>query len=42
MEKAVQQTILTIARDHGGLNQETAVEYIEALRTQGRYQRDVY
>ena len=42
MEKAVQQTILKIARDQGGLNQETAVEYIEDLRTQGRYQRDVY
>ena len=42
MEREVQQTVLAIARDQGGLNQETAAEYIEDLRSQGRYQRDVY
>lgn len=42
MEQGVYQSLLAIAQDQGGLNDESAVEYIESLRQQGRYQRDVY
>ena len=42
MEKAVHQAVLTIARERGGLNKNAAIEFIEDLRSQGRYQRDVY
>jgi sulfite reductase alpha subunit-like flavoprotein len=31
-----------IARVQGGLNEEAAAEYIESLREQGRYLKDVY
>ncbi len=42
MEKAVRESLLGIAQVQGGLNEEAAAEYIESLREQGRYQRDVY
>ncbi|MEW8026387.1 MAG: assimilatory sulfite reductase (NADPH) flavoprotein subunit [Candidatus Thiodiazotropha sp.] len=42
MERGVCQSLLAIAQDQGGLHEEAAVEYIESLRRQGRYQRDVY
>jgi sulfite reductase (NADPH) flavoprotein alpha-component len=42
MAHGVHQSLLAIAQDQGGLQEESAVEYIESLREQGRYQRDVY
>ncbi|MES9971350.1 MAG: assimilatory sulfite reductase (NADPH) flavoprotein subunit [Candidatus Thiodiazotropha sp.] len=42
MAQGVHQTLLAITQDQGGLQEEAAMEYIESLREQGRYQRDVY
>jgi sulfite reductase (NADPH) flavoprotein alpha-component len=42
MARGVHQCLLAIAQDQAGLQEEAAVEYIESLREQGRYQRDVY
>jgi sulfite reductase (NADPH) flavoprotein alpha-component len=42
MAQGVHQSLLAIAQEQGGLHEEAAVEYIESLREQGRYQRDVY
>ncbi len=42
MAQGVHQSLLAVAQDQGGLKEEAAVEYIESLRQQGRYQRDVY
>jgi sulfite reductase (NADPH) flavoprotein alpha-component len=42
MAQGVHQSLLAIAQDQGGLQEAAAVEYIESLRDQGRYQRDVY
>ncbi|MEJ2694231.1 MAG: flavodoxin domain-containing protein [Candidatus Thiodiazotropha sp.] len=42
MERAVRQSLQGIAQAQGGLDEEAADEYIESLREQGRYQRDVY
>jgi sulfite reductase (NADPH) flavoprotein alpha-component len=42
MEREVRLTLQTIAQDQGGLDEEAAAEYIDSLRQQGRYQRDVY
>ncbi|MEJ2590389.1 MAG: flavodoxin domain-containing protein [Candidatus Thiodiazotropha sp.] len=42
MEKAVRQSLQGIAQVEGGLDEDAAAEYIESLREQGRYQRDVY
>jgi sulfite reductase (NADPH) flavoprotein alpha-component len=42
MEKAVRHSLQGIARVQGGLNDEAAAEYIESLREQGRYLKDVY
>ena len=42
MERGVYQSLQQIFRVHGGADEESAIEQIEALRTQGRYQRDVY
>lgn len=42
MEQGVRQALQGIARDQGGYDDEAAIEYIESLREQGRYQRDVY
>jgi sulfite reductase (NADPH) flavoprotein alpha-component len=42
MEKAVRQSLQGIAQHQGGFDEDAAAEYIEFLREQGRYQRDVY
>ncbi|MCU7853973.1 MAG: flavodoxin domain-containing protein [Candidatus Thiodiazotropha sp. (ex Monitilora ramsayi)] len=42
MEKAVSQSLKEIIRLHGRLDEESAAEQFESLRTQGRYLRDVY
>ena len=42
MEQAVCHTLQEILQAHGGLEAEAAADYIESLREQGRYQRDVY
>jgi sulfite reductase (NADPH) flavoprotein alpha-component len=42
MEMAVRLTLQKIAQTQGSLSDEDAAEYIESLREQGRYQRDVY
>ncbi|MES9993821.1 MAG: flavodoxin domain-containing protein [Candidatus Thiodiazotropha sp.] len=42
MEQGVRQALQGVAQDQGGLDEEAAIEYIESLREQGRYQRDVY
>lgn len=42
MEKAVRQSLQGIVQVQGGLDEEAAAEFIESLREQGRYQRDVY
>jgi sulfite reductase (NADPH) flavoprotein alpha-component len=42
MAQGVDQSLLAIAQVQGGLQEEAAVEYIESLREQGRYQRDIY
>lgn len=42
MEKGVHHSLIAIAQDQGGLDEASAIEYIESLREQGRYQRDVY
>ncbi|MEZ9466511.1 assimilatory sulfite reductase (NADPH) flavoprotein subunit [Vibrio breoganii] len=42
MAKDVQSTLLEIAQQQGGLNPESAEEWLKDLRKQKRYQRDVY
>ncbi|MHC2999071.1 molybdopterin-dependent oxidoreductase [Microbacterium sp. HJ5] len=42
MAKDVDDTLVTIARRHGGLSEEAAVEYRKSLVAQKRYVRDVY
>ncbi|MEJ2693598.1 MAG: assimilatory sulfite reductase (NADPH) flavoprotein subunit [Candidatus Thiodiazotropha sp.] len=42
MEQSVCHTLQEILQAHGGLEAEAAADYIESLREQGRYQRDVY
>ncbi|MCG8015544.1 MAG: flavodoxin domain-containing protein [Candidatus Thiodiazotropha sp. 'RUGA'] len=42
MERGVYQSLLAIAQTHGGKDEASAAEYIESLRIQGRYQRDIY
>lgn len=42
MEKAVCHTLQTIAHTQGGLAPTATHDFIEKLRSQGRYQRDVY
>jgi sulfite reductase (NADPH) flavoprotein alpha-component len=42
MEQGVHRSLIAIAQDQGGLDEESAAEYIDSLREQGRYQRDVY
>jgi sulfite reductase (NADPH) flavoprotein alpha-component len=42
MEQGVYQSLLAITQEMGGHNEQSAVEFIESLRIQGRYQRDVY
>ena len=42
MAKDVQSALLTIFREHGGLDEADAEEYLGQLRREKRYQRDVY
>ncbi len=42
MAKDVEQTLLTIIAREGGRSPEAAVAYLAALKTQKRYQKDVY
>ncbi|MEZ5301336.1 MAG: sulfite reductase subunit alpha [Verrucomicrobiales bacterium] len=42
MAKDVDDALLAIAQEHGGLDAEEAAEYIGALKKEKRYQRDVY
>lgn len=42
MAKGVEQAILDTVKDHGGLDDEAAADYLNDLREADRYQRDVY
>ena len=42
MERAVAETLQGVARAHGGLSEDGAGQFIDDLRAQGRYLRDVY
>lgn len=42
MAKDVQETLLQIIQQEGNKSEEDALEYLEELRKQKRYQRDVY
>lgn len=42
MAKDVEQGLLDIIVEHGGVDTETADEYLSELRVERRYQRDVY
>ncbi|MCP2636679.1 bifunctional nitrate reductase/sulfite reductase flavoprotein subunit alpha [Microbacterium sp. HD4P20] len=42
MAKDVDATIVTIAQQHGGMNEEDAIEYRQRLVADKRYARDVY
>ncbi|MEJ9281305.1 assimilatory sulfite reductase (NADPH) flavoprotein subunit [Ureibacillus thermosphaericus] len=42
MAKDVQETLLQIIQQEGNKSEEDAMEYLEELRKQKRYQRDVY
>jgi len=42
MGQAVHETLLGIVRDEGGLNPDAAAEYVDNLRREARYHRDLY
>lgn len=42
MAKDVEQALLELVAEHGGMDTETADEYLSELRIERRYQRDVY
>lgn len=42
MGKSVHAALLDIVITHGGLDHESASEYLSELQQQGRYARDVY
>lgn len=42
MAKDVHQALLAVAVEYGGLSNEAAADYFENLRSQKRYQKDVY
>jgi len=42
MERGVREALVLIAQSEGGLETEAAAEYVETLRSAGRYLRDVY
>ncbi|MDB1122849.1 assimilatory sulfite reductase (NADPH) flavoprotein subunit [Vibrio algarum] len=42
MAKDVNDALITIAKEHGQLSEESAIEFINNLRKEKRYQRDVY
>ena len=42
MAKDVEQALLAVIAEQGGLNAEQADDYLDELRQNRRYQRDVY
>ena len=42
MAKDVDQTLRRIAREQSGHSKEAANEYVERLKEEKRYQRDIY
>ncbi len=42
MDEAVHKALVHIVQSHGALSEDKAKEYVENLRSEGRYQRDVY
>jgi sulfite reductase (NADPH) flavoprotein alpha-component len=42
MAPAVHEALVAVAREGGSLSRDAAEAYVEALRAQGRYERDVY
>jgi sulfite reductase (NADPH) flavoprotein alpha-component len=42
MAKDVEQALLDVVAEHGGMDRETADEFLSELRIERRYQRDVY
>ncbi len=42
MAKDVHQALLSLVAEHGGLSSEQALQYVDNLRSQKRYQKDVY
>jgi len=42
MAKDVESTLLTVFSEQGGLDEEQAKDYLKKLKTEKRYQRDVY
>jgi sulfite reductase (NADPH) flavoprotein alpha-component len=42
MAKDVEQALLEVIAEFGGMDAETADEYLSELRVERRYQRDVY
>jgi sulfite reductase (NADPH) flavoprotein alpha-component len=42
MSQEVEDTLLSIVREHGGKSEADAKAYLEDLKKEGRYQKDVY
>lgn len=42
MAKDVENTLLELVAEHGGMDTEQADEFLSELRLERRYQRDVY
>jgi sulfite reductase (NADPH) flavoprotein alpha-component len=42
MAKDVDEALLAVLRSEGGLSEERAAEYLGELKSERRYQRDVY
>lgn len=42
MAKDVERALLTVVETHGGLNKDAAAEYVQKLKIEKRYQRDIY
>lgn len=42
MAKDVENTLLELVAEHGGMDTEQADEFLSELRFERRYQRDVY
>ena len=42
MDEDVEQALISIVKEHGGKTEEAAREYVEKLRQERRYQKDVY
>ena len=42
MAKDVHQALIDIVKTHGGKDAEQAEQYLKTLRSENRYQKDVY